>query len=95
MSHEPWVVPEPFTPEAGEMYSKEDLDYWIDVIAKISEEAYADAELVKSAPHKQAIRQVKSDWLDDPKKWAITWRAYLRKHGQGSDTAARSTYAAE
>src|SRR5256885_13291676 len=29
MSHEPWVVPEPFTPEAGEMYSKEDLDYWI------------------------------------------------------------------
>src|SRR5262249_6682969 len=27
MSHEPWVVPEPFTPEAGEMYGKEDLDY--------------------------------------------------------------------
>ena len=42
MSHEPWVVPEPFTPEAGEMYSKEDLDYWVAVIAKVSEEAYAD-----------------------------------------------------
>jgi glycine dehydrogenase subunit 2 len=96
MSHEPWVVPEPFTPEAGEMYSKEDLDYWIDVIAKISEEAYADAELVKSAPHKQAIRQIKSDWLDDPAKWAITWRAYLRKHGRGGEaTSARPTYAAE
>ena len=26
MSHEPWVVAEPFTPEAGEMYSKEDID---------------------------------------------------------------------
>ncbi len=36
LSHEPWLVPEPFTPEAGEMYSKEDLDYWIDVLARIS-----------------------------------------------------------
>jgi glycine dehydrogenase subunit 2 len=96
MSHEPWVVPEPFTPEAGEMYSKEDLDYWIDVIAKICEEAYADAELVRSAPHKQPIGQIKSDWLDDPAKWAITWRAYLRKHGQsGESSLARPTHAAE
>ena len=39
MSHEPWVVPEPFTPEAGEMYGKEDLDYWIAVVARICEEA--------------------------------------------------------
>ena len=35
MSHEPWVVPEPFTPEAGEMYGKEDLDYWIAVVERI------------------------------------------------------------
>ena len=48
MSHEPWVVPEPFTPEAGEMYSKEDLDYWVAVIAKVSEEAYANPDFVKS-----------------------------------------------
>jgi len=20
-------------------------------------------------------------WMDDPEKWAITWRAYLKKHG--------------
>ena len=83
MSHEPWIVPEPFTPEAGEMYSKEDLDYWIAVVARISEEAYANPELVKSAPHKQAIAQIKGDALNDPAKWAITWRAYLRKHGKG------------
>ncbi len=61
MSHEPWVVPEPFTPEAGEMYSKEDLDNWIAVIARIADEAYATPELVRSAPHKQAIRQIKGD----------------------------------
>ena len=83
MSHEPWVVPEPFTPEAGEMYGKEDLDRWIAVIAKIAEEAYADAGLVKSAPHAQAIHQIKGGPLDDPRQWAMTWRAYRRKyHGK-------------
>lgn len=80
MSHEPWIVPEPFTPEAGEMYAKEDLDRWVAVIARIVEEAYADPGLVKTAPHGQAIHQIKSGPLDDPKQWAMTWRAYLRKH---------------
>lgn len=80
LAHEPWIVPEPFTPEAGEMYSKEDLDHWIDVIARISHEAYTDPEIVKTAPHNQAIRQLKPEALEDPEKWAMTWRAYVRKH---------------
>lgn len=79
LSHEPWLVPEPFTPEAGELWSKEDLDYWIAVIERISEEAYSTPELVKSAPHNQAIHQVKYDGLEDPERWAMTWRAYVRK----------------
>jgi glycine dehydrogenase subunit 2 len=83
MSHEPWVVPEPFTPEAGEMYSKEDLDEWIGVIAAIVDEAYANPERVKSAPHAQPIHQIRSAPLEDPKAWAMTWRAYRRKHGNG------------
>jgi len=83
MSHEPWVVPEPFTPEAGEMYSKEDLDRWVAVIARIVDEAYADASKVKTAPHAQAIHQIKAGPLDDPKQWAMTWRAHKRKHGNG------------
>lgn len=93
MSHEPWIVPEPFTPEAGELYSREDLDYWIAVIAKISDEAYENPDLVKSAPHNQAIGQIKTEWLDDPEKWAMTWRAYLRKHG--TRAAAAPPVAAE
>ncbi len=80
LSHEPWVVPEPFTPEAGEMYGKEDLDYWIDVIAQVAHEARTEPKTVQTAPHNQAIAQVKSDWLEDPARWAMTWRAYLRKH---------------
>ena len=86
MSHEPWIVPEPFTPEAGEMYSKEDLDRWIAVIAEIVEEAYRDPDLVKTAPHAQAIHQIKTGPLDDPRQWAITWRAHLRKHRHGKET---------
>jgi glycine dehydrogenase subunit 2 len=90
MSHEPWVVPEPFTPEAGEMYSKEDLDSWIAVIEQISKEAYENADLVRSAPHKQAIAQIDASTLDDPERWAMTWRAYRRKHGKTGEAGAKS-----
>jgi len=79
LSHEPWIVPEPFTPEAGEMWSREDLDYWIDVLAHVCEEARTDPELVRTAPHHQVIAQLDSSSLDDPDRWATTWRAHLRK----------------
>jgi glycine dehydrogenase subunit 2 len=82
MSHEPWVVPEPFTPEAGEMYGKEDLDYWIAVVERICEEARRARELVKSAPHRQPIAQIQGADLNDPKSWAMTWRAYKRKRAE-------------
>jgi len=79
LSHEPWLVPEPFTPEAGEMWSKEDIDYWIAVLEHVCEEAYADPEVVKTAPHRQAVHQLDPRGLDDPDRWATTWRAYRRK----------------
>ena len=50
LSHEPWLVPQPFTPEAGEMWSKEDIDEWIDVLAHVIEEAYTDPEIVQDRP---------------------------------------------
>ncbi len=81
MSHEPWIVPEPFTPEAGELWSKEDIDHWIAVVAQIAKEARETPELVKTAPHNQAIAQVKGAAFEDPEMWAMTWRAWLRKRG--------------
>ncbi len=36
MSHEPWIVPEPFTPEAGELWSKDDIDTGSHVVAIIA-----------------------------------------------------------
>ena len=89
MSHEPWIVAEPFTPEAGELWSKEDIDLWIDVVAKIAEEARENPELVKTAPHNQPIAQVKGEAFEDPALWAMTWRAWMRKQAGEAANAAR------
>ena len=35
LSHHPWLVPEPITPEAGELWSREDLDEWCDVLERV------------------------------------------------------------
>jgi glycine dehydrogenase subunit 2 len=80
MSHHPWVVPEPFTPEPCETYSKADLDEWAAVIKKVSDESYENAKFVKSSPHRQPIAKMKRlEALEDPDQWAFTWRAYQRK----------------
>jgi glycine dehydrogenase subunit 2 len=79
LSHEPWIVPEPFTPEAGG-WSIEDIDYWIDVLAHVMEEGRRDPAMVRSAPHKQVVAQLDGSTLDDPDRWATTWRAYRRKN---------------
>jgi glycine dehydrogenase subunit 2 len=79
-SHHPWVVPEPFTPEPCETYSKADLDEWAAVIKKVSDEAYSEPEWVKSAPHSSSAKRMKRlEAIEEPDQWALTWRAYRRK----------------
>ena len=80
-SHEPWIVPEPFTPEPTESASKEDLDRFAEIFSRISTEAYTNPEKIKNAPHNCAISRVNLSPSSDPKKWAMTWRAYIKKHG--------------
>jgi glycine dehydrogenase subunit 2 len=79
-SHEPWIVPEPFTVEPTESYSKAELDEYLSVLERVIDECYETPEIVRQAPHKSAIHHVDHDILDDPKRWAITWRAYRRKY---------------
>ena len=82
-SHHPRIIPEPFTPEPVETYSKEDIDEYIAAFVEISREAYENPELVKTAPHKAALAtQVNEDGLTDFKKLATTWRAY-KKYVEG------------
>ena len=82
-SHHPFVVPEPMTLEPTESYSKAELDEYIAVLQRVSDEAYENPEFVKTAPHRSVIHRPGHDTLDDPDKWAVTWRSYLKKCAQG------------
>lgn len=84
-SHHPFIVPEPMTLEPTESYSKAEIDEYIAGLKQVVEEAYTNPDLVKNAPHNSVIHKIDTSWLDDPDKWAITWRAYLRKHKKTDD----------
>jgi len=87
-SHHPFVVPEPMTLEPTESYSRADLDEHAAILARVAEEAYSDPERVRSAPHASTIHRIDHAALDDPAAWAVTWRAYRRKHpGSAADPA--------
>jgi glycine cleavage system P protein (glycine dehydrogenase) subunit 2 len=84
-SHEPWVVPEPMTLEPTESYSRADLDEYAEIIAEVAREAYEDPDRVLSAPHRSTVHQLDQAPHDDPRRWALTWRAYRRKRAAGAD----------
>ncbi len=78
-SHHPFVVPQPFTIEPTESYSKAELDEYLAGLQRVSDESYSDAEFVKASPHRSVVHRAENHLLDDPQTWAITWRAYLKK----------------
>ncbi len=78
-SHHPFVVPQPFTIEPTESYSKAELDEYLAGLEQVSKEAYSEPEKVKTAPHCSVSHRAENHLLDDPETWAITWRAYLKK----------------
>jgi glycine dehydrogenase subunit 2 len=84
-SHHPFVVPEPFTLEPTESYSKNELDEYVSIMAHVAQEARTNPEIVKTAPHNSTIHKVKHEPFDDPSQWAMTWRAYRRKLASGND----------
>jgi len=91
MSHEPWVVPQPVTLEPTESYSKSELDTYASILEHIAREAYEDPGLVKGSPYNSTIGiMADHSYLDDPKKWAITWRGYRRKYRSYFEPVDRS-----
>jgi glycine dehydrogenase subunit 2 len=81
-SHHPFVVPEPCTLEPTESYSRQDLDEYAGILAHVAEEARHDPDLVKTAPHNSTVHTIDPAPLDDPARWAVTWRAYRRKRSE-------------
>ncbi len=78
-SHHPFIVPQPFSIEPTEAYSKAELDEYLAGLEQVVEEAYTEPEKVKTAPHRSVSHRAENHLLDDPETWAITWRAYLKK----------------
>jgi len=83
LSHEPWIVPEPFTPEPTESAPKADLDEFAAIMAHIAHEARTNPELVRSAPHASSVHRIDPSFHDQPDGWALTWRAMQRKKSLG------------
>ena len=81
-SHHPFIVPEPCTLEPTESYAQSELDEYAGIMGHVAEEAYTNPEIVKAAPHNSTVHAIDSSVLDDPERWAVTWRAYLRKSGK-------------
>lgn len=79
-SHHPFYVPEPMTLEPTETPSKKDIDEYIATLAYVFEEAHKHPEIIKTAPHRSVTHQVDESGMDDPAKWATSWRVYLRKY---------------
>lgn len=84
-SHHPWVVPQPSQFEPTESFSKADIDEFVAILNRVATEAYETPNVVKTAPHNSTIHQVDLSPADDPARWAITWRAYLRKYRKTND----------
>lgn len=81
-SHHPWVVPEPFTLEPCDSYSKDDIDEYCAVMAQCSKEAYENPEYIKNAPYNLPVHKVPAPAIDEQERIAVTWRQYLKKKGK-------------
>ena len=49
------------------------------VLEQVAREAYSEPEVVRSSPHRSTVHQIDAGALDDPERWALTWRARQRK----------------
>ena len=78
-SHHPWIVPDPFTLEPCEAYSKEDIDEYFWILEQIVNECYEQPEVIANAPHKAACHNIPEYMVDDPEKVITTWRQFLKK----------------
>ena len=83
-SHHPHIVPEPFTLEPTESYSKDDLDEYATILRHISKECYENPEIIRTAPHNAPIHNTILDEINDFDKIAVTWRQLQKRVKAGT-----------
>jgi len=75
----PLIVEEALMIEPTESYEKEELDKFIEVMKKISEEAYTNPEKVLEAPQSTAITRLDEVKASHPRTMALSWKMHLKK----------------
>lgn len=78
----PLIVEEALMVEPTESESKRELDNFYEALSKIIEEAYADPEKVKSAPHNAAVKRIDEVKASHPKTMTPSWRIYIERGGK-------------
>lgn len=70
---EPWVI------EPTESLDKDEIDNFIDIVRRVSEEAYTNPGGILKGPQNCAVGEIDMAASEDPKTMALTWRMYRKK----------------
>jgi len=76
----PTIVDEALMIEPTESVEKEELDRFVEVMKRISEEAYTNPELVKEAPHNLAVTRLDEVKASHPQTMALSWRMRQKRN---------------
>jgi len=75
----PLIVDEALMIEPTESFEKEELDRFVEVMKKISQEAYLNPNMVLNAPQNTASNKLDEVKASHPKTMALSWKMYLKK----------------
>jgi glycine dehydrogenase subunit 2 len=75
----PLIVDEALMIEPTESFEKEELDRFVEIMKKISEEAYSDPQVVLNAPQNTASTKLDEVKASHPKTMALSWKMYLKR----------------
>ena len=71
----PLIVEEAMMMEPTETVSKQELDAMVRAFQKISDEAYAASDRLKTAPHATSVTRIDEAKANRPKTMKLTWRS--------------------
>jgi glycine dehydrogenase subunit 2 len=76
----PLIVEEALMIEPTESVEKEELDRFVEVMKKISDEAYSNPDVVKKAPQNTAITRLDEVKASHPRTMALSWRMHMKRN---------------
>lgn len=76
----PLIVDEALMIEPTESVEKEELDRFVNILRKISEEAYSNPNFLKNAPYNTAVTRLDEVKASHPKTMALSWRMQQKRN---------------